>query len=323
MAESDPDIEQLRKQYEALKPKYQEISFENFLGTTPPDTYVYLVDLKLGADHRFIKTPDVRLYCEGNDCLGPRLFGCGSDIVINSGWRFNYLHYSCRNCGTRAYTFAIGISVQKEPSGSVDGRGTGLKLGQEPAFGPHTPARLLKLIGEDREIFLQGRRAESRGMGIGAFAYYRRVVENQKNRIIAEIAKVASVLGSTPETDALFEDATKETRFTESIDMVKAVIPQALMINGQNPLKLLHSALSKGLHDADMTDAHCLALAQSIRTILAELAERTSEALRNDKEIQTALKVLMALPSAAKTTPDGRAEAKGIASKMGGKPNST
>jgi hypothetical protein len=31
-----------------------------------------------------------------------------------------------------------------------------------------------------------------------------------------------------------------------------------------------------------MTDAQCLALAQSIRTILAELAERSSEALKND-----------------------------------------
>jgi hypothetical protein len=36
-----------------------------------------------------------------------------------------------------------------------------------------------------------GRRAENQGMGIGAFAYYRRVVENQKNRIIAEIKRVA------------------------------------------------------------------------------------------------------------------------------------
>jgi len=134
-------------------------------------------------------------------------------------------------------------------------------------------------------------------MGIGAFAYYRRVVENQKNRIIAEIAKVAKVLGTTRETDQLFAAAMNETRFSESIEMVKDLIPQSLLINGRNPLTLLHSALSKGLHNADMTDAHCLALAQSIRTILAELAERASEALKNDKEIQSALSVLMAIPN--------------------------
>jgi hypothetical protein len=158
----------------------------------------------------------------------------------------------------------------------------------------------MKLIGPDRDIFLQGRRAENRGLGIGAFAYYRRVVENQKNRIIAEIAKVAKLLGTTPETNARFTAAIKETRFTESVAMVKDVIPQALMIGGHNPLILLHSALSKGLHNPEMTDSHCLQLAQSIRTILAEFAERASEALKNDKEIQNALSTLLAVPTGIK-----------------------
>jgi hypothetical protein len=71
---------------------------------------------------------------------------------------------------------------------------------------------LINLIGPDREIFRQGRRAENRGLGIGAFAYYRRVVENQKNRIIAEIAKVSKLLGGTPEINALFAAANNETR---------------------------------------------------------------------------------------------------------------
>jgi hypothetical protein len=35
------------------------------------------------------------------------------------------------------------------------------------------------------------------------------VVENEKNRIISEIAKVAKVLGSTPQIDSLFTAAIK------------------------------------------------------------------------------------------------------------------
>jgi hypothetical protein len=49
-----------------------------------------------------------------------------------------------------------------------------LKLGQLPTFGAQAPARLVTLIGPDKEIFLQGGRAENRGIGIGAFAYYQR-----------------------------------------------------------------------------------------------------------------------------------------------------
>lgn len=78
--------------------------------------------------------------------------------------------------------------------------------------------------------------------------------------------------------------------------MVKDFIPQALLIERENPLTLLHSALSKGLHDEGMTDEHCLLLAQSIRTVLATLAERSSELLKDDEEIKNAIKTLKALP---------------------------
>jgi hypothetical protein len=86
--------------------------------------------------------------------------------------------------------------------------------------------------------------------------------------------------------------------------MVRDFIPQALMVGGRNPLTLLHSALSKGLHNPEMTDSHCLQLAQSIRTILAELAERASEALKSTKEIEAAISVLMSVPNGPRESPE-------------------
>jgi hypothetical protein len=298
--EARNEIEELKKRTEKLRPKYAEMTLRGFLENTPPDTYVSVVDLKFGTDGRYIETPDIMLYCENTDCCGERNFKCGSSLFVDSTWRYEFLTYTCRNCASRVAKFAIAFLWTDRPSTTSAGRATCIKLGQVPAFGPQTPARLITLIGPDREIFLQGRRAESRGLGIGAFAYYRRVVENQKKRIIAEIAKVAKLLGANTETNALFVAAMNETRFSESLAMVKDVIPQTLMIGGQNPLSLLHTALSRGLHNPEMTDAHCLQLAQGIRTILAELAERASEALKNDKEIQSAISLLMAVPSGPK-----------------------
>ncbi|HEY2467973.1 MAG TPA: hypothetical protein VGI45_09025 [Terracidiphilus sp.] len=133
-------------------------------------------------------------------------------------------------------------------------------------------------------------------MGIGAFAYYRRVVENQKNRIISEIAKIAAQVGADTKTMELFETAKKETRFTDSVKMIRDFLPQALLIDGENPLTLLHSALSQGLHDEGMTDGHCLLLAQSIRTVLGELAERISIVSKDDRQVKDAIKALKALP---------------------------
>jgi hypothetical protein len=138
-----------------------------------------------------------------------------------------------------------------------------MKLGEVPPFGPPTPARLISLIGPDRDLFLQGRRAEVHGFGVGAFAYYRQVVEHQKSRIIHEIAKASAKLGASKEMLAQLALAEKETQFSKAIDQIKAGIPEALLIYEQNPLTLLHSALSEGLHDH--TDQECLLIAQEIR----------------------------------------------------------
>jgi hypothetical protein len=278
-----------------------EVTFAHFLEEIPPETYVKISDLKTRTgNEKQLQSPPITLFCNSDSCDGPLIFDeVSPGIFREDGWRHSLLIYKCRNCRKTLYNFSIFIHLTKV--GPLENnKAKAIKLGQVPSFGTTTPARLLRLIQRHRELFLQGRRAENKGLGIGAFAYYRRVVENEKNHIIAEIAKVAKVLGSNEEIDGLFAAAQKEISFTKSVEKVKDVIPETLLINGQNPLTLLHSALSKGLHDPEMTDEHCLRLAHSIRTVLFTLTEKASEALKNDKDIQAALNTLMAVPSSAK-----------------------
>ena len=124
-----------------------------------------------------------------------------------------------------------------------------------------------------------------------AFAYYRRVVENQKSRIIAEMKRAAERVGVTAEQLASFDAAISETQFSRAIDEVKDAIPAALMVKSHNPLTLLHNALSKGLHAK--TDEECLALATSIRVVLTDLAERISAVMKNEEELNQAVSRLL------------------------------
>jgi hypothetical protein len=144
-------------------------------------------------------------------------------------------------------------------------------------------------------LFLRGRRCENQGLGIGAFVYYRRVVEDQKNRILAEIIKVAQTISAPPEAIVALEGAQKEHQFSKAIDSVKDAIPQRLLIDGQNPLALLHAALSKGLHNR--SDEMCLEVATDIRLILAELAELLGHALKDERELKEAVARLRKLPA--------------------------
>jgi hypothetical protein len=233
----------------------------------------------------YLDEPDLQLYCD--KCEGVRTFySVGVDVYLKERVRNNgFLVYACRNCRGSVKVFAMVVDGNAQIGNVV-------KLGEIPTFGPPTPSRVFKLIGEEyRELFLQGRRAENKGLGIGAYAYYRRIIEHQKGRIIDEIRRVAEKLGASVETIRSFNDARTEVQFSTAIERIKTGIPQSLLIDGHNPLTLLHTALSEGLHE--LSDSECLALAKSIRVVLVELAERISTALKEEAELKTAVSQLL------------------------------
>lgn len=268
----------------------------NFLESVPPNQLITISDLaSFGYRSRdnmsvdFINRPDLQLHCPHDSCNGMRFFRCTvpEGPHLDDVFRFFYLTYRCSNCQRTEKTFALAAKV----SASQGSTGECYKFGELPPFGPPTPARLIKLIGPDRDEFLKGRRCENQGLGVGAFIYYRRVVESQKNRILNEIIKVAEKLGATKEALAPLQDAVNETQFSKALAVARDAIPQTLLINGHNPLSLLHGALSEGVHGR--SDEECLEIASSVRVVLAELSDRLAQALKDEAELAKALGTLM------------------------------
>ncbi|MBK9176243.1 MAG: hypothetical protein IPM46_07885 [Flavobacteriales bacterium] len=257
-----------------------------------------------------LAAPEIQLHCPSEHCNGMRFFRRKSEHSIyleKDGWTLDYVTYLCSNCQTEEKIFSMAIEL-KEYNGtttSVQGIATCYKFGELPTFGPPVPARLISLIGPDREIFLKGRRCENQGLGIGAFIYYRRVVENQKKRILSEILKVLEKVDGSPDKIEKVKKAIDETQFKKALEMVKDAIPQVLLINGYNPMTLLHGALSDGVHER--SDEHCMELATSIRVVLGELSERLSQALKDEAELQKALSHLIHAkqPAATKAKDNG------------------
>lgn len=273
------------------------ISLSDFLESLPPNQVTVIPDLarsvfrkELGHMADEMQLPDLQLHCSNEACNGTRFFRCvtkPAPVLSDGGYRFFYLTYRCSNCQDTQKTFALGAKVHEAESSD----GECYKFGELPTYGPPTPARLIKLIGPDREIFLKGRRCENQGLGIGAFIYYRRVVENQKNRILGEILQVSEKIGVEQKILDTLREAISETQFSKALSMVRDAIPQALLINGHNPMLLLHGALSDGVHGR--SDEECLEVASSVRVVLGELAERLSQALKDEVELSKALSTLM------------------------------
>lgn len=262
-----------------------EGDFKTFLEAVSPGTKRKIIDLTVSQGVGVsLNTPELLLHCDSPECSGVRTFRLSDrNIGLSSeDWRYGYLSYLCGNCRKTFKRFALAVHWGKD---------TAIKIGELPAFGPPTPARLISMIGPHRDFFLKGRRAENQGLGVAAFAYYRRVVEGEKGRIIREISKVAKILGTDKETLQAFDRAANETQFTTAIEEIKQAIPTSILIDGHNPLTLLHSALSEGLHSE--TDEECLELAQHIRIIMIELADRLAVALKEDQELKAAVTKLL------------------------------
>ena len=266
-----------------------EISFSDFLENCPPNQLKYISEIATydGTGALILDKPVLQLHCSSEKCNGIRFFRSNNEnFKVTKTFRRNFLYYTCSNCNEFQKIFSLQY---KNDDGLTSG--SCLKFGEFPVFGPPTSPKLISLIGPDRDIFLKGRRCENQGLGVGAFAYYRRVVENQRDRILNQIIKVLETIKAKPDDIAKYKAALKENQFSKSIDMVKDSMPQGLLINGHNPLLLLHGALSRGLHDK--SDEHCLEIATSIRVILAELSEKLSAALKDEEEIKKAIAKLL------------------------------
>lgn len=267
-----------------------KVTFQEFLEEMPPGKIVIVspLDYRTYGANFIFRLPEITLHCDGEFCNGERFFKSDeSEIYLNSEkFKFNFVRYACKNCQETFKVFAIAVAVFE---GEKTGRA--FKFGEFPSFGPPTPSKLIELIGPDREIFLKGRRCENQGLGIGAFVYYRRVVENQKNRIFDKIIQVAQKISTNEELIQELEEAKKETQFSKAVELIKQALPESLRINKHNPLTLLHGALSEGVHDK--TDEECLDIAQSIRIVLGELASRLAQALKDEAELKDAISKIM------------------------------
>ena len=235
-----------RNNQEQTKTEVTYQTFSEFLQNTPPNQLVHISDLAMPF-LKEIRTPALELHCPDDLCNGIRVFRCiavsneGKSLELGTNYYF-YVRYQCSNCERTLKLYSLSVKID-----TIDeSQGTCYKFGELPPYGPPVSPKLIRLIQSDSDMFKQGRRCENQGLGIGAFAYYRRVVENQKNRILGEIVKVSEKSGVPQDKTDILRAAIKEIQFRKALDMAKDAIPENLLIDGHNPMRLLHHALSRG-----------------------------------------------------------------------------
>jgi hypothetical protein len=276
------------------------ISFSDFLDAIPPYTKVTCSGLFKNIRFHMPKLDESirpQIYCGNEPCKSRQFFhmlNSTEQEIKNESVSTNKVIYQCSNCQETIKTFFIRFSMPELELDECLTDNTPIeveKIGEYPKYGKPIPPQALKLIGSERDLFFKGNSCENMGLGIGAFSYYRRVIDAKKDKIFDEIIKVLKLKEGNEELIKELTQAKQETQFTKAFNKVKKALPDSLNINGYNPLELLYKALSEGLHNH--TDEVCLEYAQAIKVVLFELTIRLNDALKEDKVVVDALKFLV------------------------------
>lgn len=229
--------------------------------------------------------PRIELYCKV--CCGTRGFNTGREQIEVEGQSISdeFIYYSCKDCERDGKGYAVRISHVSGQTFRF------IKYGEQPPFAPQYDPRVGELLGADEHYYRKGLDCEGLGMGIGAFAYYRRVLENQRVALFDRVINVAERLGAPIELMEGLRKAGVDGQFTKAIETIKAGPLQAIYVNGHNPLTLLYDAVSDGLHR--QSDEDNMETAQTIRLLLGDLARRLDELMADHNEVESAVNRLL------------------------------
>lgn len=213
-----------------------------------------------------------------NNYPGINGFSIGNPSISDVNLR---LQYRCQSCQIFKRDFIIYISPELDYV---------YKTGQYPEWEIKMDKNLETTLGKHSKTFRKGLVCESQGYGIGAFAYYRRITEEIIDELLDSITDLIDKNNLEEYKVAL--DATKRTRVTqEKIDLIKDLLPEILKPNGVNPLGILHSELSEGLHAN--TDEACLENASHVKDILTFLINQIIQSKEASKMFTTSMKSLL------------------------------
>lgn len=189
--------------------------------------------------------------------------------------------YLCTHCQKFQRLFFFAIDEERKWL---------MKVGQFPAWEIHGDPQIEKLLGNHADHYRKGLVCESQSYGIGAYGYYRRIVEEIIDELLDEILPLL-----TGEELKAFEGALVKTKKTivaqEKIELVKDLLPPILRPDGMNPLAVLHSSLSEGLHAE--SDEACLAQAVIIREVLLFLVNQVAASKATAKNFTDGMRKLL------------------------------
>ena len=266
-------------------------SLGDFLSKSPLYTKFEIHDLYAELDERDIsfdaycdideRNTSFKIKTSGLQSLKSELKESGKFLSVNSSgnyWFIRQCSASCQQCQQFQRHFLIyGEPVKRK---NEELKFFIKKVGQYPPL-EINPEKILRefLSEEDIALYKKAKNNLNFSYGIGAFAYFRRIVEN-------EILNIASkLINKNEEAKIIIEPALKQFhidhQMNKLIDSLTRFLPASVLLNNENPLKLLYAKISDGIHN--LSEEECLERSANIEIVLKHIIiELRNQQLHDD-----------------------------------------
>lgn len=230
------------------------------------------------------KIPKISLYCSNDDCRKVMFYKCDPSYIRMYRNETNHVHleFTCKNCDKVKKEYFVRFRFINNSMLYA------FKVGENPPRKINIPTNVQNFLEDDKKHLFKALKAESMGLGIAASAYYRRVVESQKNKLLNKVIEIARAQNFSKDDINLLVSAKDQNQFSKTFDTIK--IPDSLLLKGQNPFKLLYKALSEDIHEMD--DEIALKRAEATRKILIPFVSEIKRILKDDAEMGEAITIL-------------------------------
>lgn len=207
-------------------------------------------------------------------------------LTESSNW---LITYKCMKCNNFRRTYLLrfeNVTIEETDEDDEYNQVFASKVGQFPAQSIEAEKTMENYLSEKNlTLYKRGIITESQSYGIGAFAYYRQILENTIDTLLDEVLKFAES-ASAKELKLKITEAKQKQSTAEKIDIISSYLPATLSPSGKNIFKLMYSALSDGIHNK--SDEDCLKIAQSLRTCMVFLIKKIEERNEDDKNFANA-----------------------------------
>lgn len=246
-----------------------------FLEDAPLYTWAEFKKPKANRSSLWINAIDS--YCEKCGMVRPfhdmRSRGSGAGLPVKAlSTGTSYFEFTCVTCKKEHHEYLVEKIVSDETIIIQ-------KYGQLPRKHLGRDNTLQKFFSDDSDNYEKAVVCLSHGYGIAAFAYLRRIVENNTLKLIDLVLEDVNSSESDPKIVESLTELRKESPMSDKIKIANEALPEYLKPDGLNPFGRLYQVLSEDVHS--LSDEECLRRANIVKECLKYLISELSSRKKN------------------------------------------